>query len=138
MLDPYFSARIPLENPQSYLPHGTSVAAEIIKMVHLMHDKGVVFELFKTSELTQIYPICDPAEGLYDFVVYSRRWPDYCSVYDERCRHIAAYNLYFLSMSTPPPPVCTEKHYHLHKCSSPSPRCTNEEIRELTNRAVSG
>lgn len=52
------------------------------------------------------------------------------------CEHTAAWNLYFLSMGSAPPPLCNAQPTKSDFCSTPSASCTDKGLKQLSNAAL--
>lgn len=154
LLDPYFTERMPVINPQSYTA-GTSTAALVEGEVASLRKSGVIFELHRTSRVSDLpAPLAHIDEGLKKHAVYVRRYPNYCKypvyhatkvaafsfgkeaveqVSDIACEHSAAFNLYFLSMGSAPSPLCSAPPaVPGEMCTSPSASCTTNELGTLS------
>jgi len=129
LMDPYFSLKLPFVNPQDYLPAGAESTGKLaVQTVQALSARGVVFELWKTSPLTQLFGVCDPNIEVNQLCAFVERYPDWIGMSDWQGRHIAAPNLYFNSIGFPPPPTSRKGS---SSGSGPSASSTDEEIREL-------
>jgi hypothetical protein len=155
LLDPFFSERIPVLNPQSYVAAGKSTAALVELEVAALRESGVIFELHRSSPLSDLpAPFGDRDEGLKKHAVYVHRYPNYCnyptygakevasfSVEQEvveqlskvACGHAAAWNLYFLTMGNAPPSLCSAAPpVQGDSCTTPSASCNSSGLRTLS------
>ena len=101
LLDPYWS---PLE--QDFLAGDTTGGRvrEILEQDVL--PQGILIEWYRSSSLTDGKLISDANEELQTEVVFTELRPRYCGQADQVCKHDAAWQSYFLSFGSPPPPEC--------------------------------
>ncbi|MCP4168362.1 MAG: hypothetical protein GY759_21060 [Chloroflexi bacterium] len=130
LLDPYWSplARDYLGGEKT----GDRVRA-IIKLTTLSRDIPV--EWYHSSSLTDGFLISDANETMQYEVVYTKMRPRYCKLTDQVCKHEAAWQSYFLSRRSPPPPEC-ERSAPGAPClatgrSAPSASTSNERLAEM-------
>jgi len=128
---------------------GSFTAAATAGYVKSLWDKhGVVTEVYKSSVLTETRNIGMPneeLEKLVSLVEYSPHWcggfgPLSSNLAHLECKHSAAFPIYFLSYGFPPPKLNPEPRTvgppgsALADCSTPSPVCSDAEIREWIRR----
>ena len=101
LLDPYWS---PFD--QDYLggEKTSDRVRAIIEQTVLAQDIPV--EWYRSSSLTDGFLISDANETLQTHVVFTEMRPRYCSQAEQVCKHEAAWQSYFLSFGSPPPPEC--------------------------------
>lgn len=101
LLDPYWS---PVE--QDFLA-GDRTGDRVRDILELnILPLGIPIEWYRSSSLTDGRLISDGNEDLQDEVVFSELRPRYCGHADQVCKHEAAWQSYFLSFGSPPPPEC--------------------------------
>mmetsp|Transcript_26757 Transcript_26757/g.50607 ORF Transcript_26757/g.50607 Transcript_26757/m.50607 type:complete len:240 (-) Transcript_26757:1422-2141(-) len=131
LMDPYFSLRIPVINPQSYLPSGSVSTAKLgVEIARYLIARGVVLEHLKTSPLTQLFGLCDPNDELGQLCACVERLPEWISPTDWQGLHMAAPNLYFASLGFPPPP-CSVRDVATtsYELRCPSASSSDDDIR---------
>jgi len=101
LLDPYWS---PFD--QDYLggEKTSDRVRAIIEQTVLAQDIPV--EWYRSSSLTDGFLISDANETLQTHVVFTEMRPRYCNQAEQVCKHQAAWQSYFLSFGSPPPPEC--------------------------------
>ncbi|KAK3279442.1 hypothetical protein CYMTET_12676 [Cymbomonas tetramitiformis] len=106
LLDPFFSRKMPVVNPQKFMKNNFSVAVKCFHYTKYMREKGVLFELYRTSIMgSASWPHADPNTDLCELVALAEIGADYIPVYETQSRHLACPNIYFHSLSAPPPAV---------------------------------
>ncbi len=101
LLDPYWA---PVE--QEYLA-GDRTGDRVRDILEQdILPQGIPVEWYRSSSLTDGSLISDANEELQDQVAFTELRPRYCSQTDQVCKHMAAWQSYFLSFGLPPPPEC--------------------------------
>jgi len=98
LLDPYWSI-----GGKSYL-NGKSTAEMVRQYVQDLLPKGVLFEWYRSSPLTE-EPAGDGNLAMRPMMLYARMHPNF--VTDNMSKHVAAFDLYFWSYAWPQQPDCS-------------------------------
>jgi len=101
LLDPYWS---PVE--QDYLDGETTGSRVKNILEQDILPQGIPIEWYRSSSLTDGRLISDANEELQERVAFTELRPRYCSQTDQVCKHMAAWQSYFLSFGSPPPLEC--------------------------------
>jgi hypothetical protein len=95
LLDPYWTA-----GTKSWLSN-QATGERVRNYVSDLQSKGVLFEYYKSSNLTDIGG--DSNTALQKMVTFENLSPSYVSILDSAGKHNAAYNWYFWSFAAPAP-----------------------------------
>ena len=130
LLDPFWSPF-----PKPYL--GELETGEVVqqKIEQVILPQNVVVEWYRSSLLTESTMIRDEIPELKTQVLYAELEPRYCDFLDQVCKHDGAWQLYFLSYASSPPPECIPDEF-TETCEptgeyGPSASTDNQRIAEM-------
>lgn len=121
LLDPWWSAPTLTQTRSS----------DLRKIIQELKGKGMIFEWYKTSDVTSHSKSDDNSELIAD-IGQTEILPDYYSSLNQGSRHMSAQFLYYLTFKDPPPPACVKPCTDL----APSAATSDERVKEVMMGAL--